>query len=46
MGGDTENPTYEEVCKGQTNHAEVVHIHFNPDIISYLDLLEIFWSQP
>lgn len=43
MGGDTENPTYEEVCKGQTNHAEVVHIHFNPDIISYLHLLEIFW---
>ncbi len=43
MGGNTENPTYEEVCKGQTNHAEVVHIHFNPDIISYLDLLEIFW---
>lgn len=45
MGGNTENPTYEEVCNGQTNHAEVVHIHFNPDIISYLDLLEIFWSN-
>jgi len=45
MGGNTENPTYEEVCKGQSNHAEVVHIHFNPDIISYLDLLEIFWNN-
>ena len=45
MGGDTESPTYEEVCEGQTNHAEVVHINFNPDIISYLDLLEIFWGN-
>ena len=45
MGGDTENPTYEEVCKGQTNHAEVVHIHFNPDIISYDEVLEIFWNN-
>jgi len=45
MGGDTENPTYEEVCKGQTNHAEVVHIHFNADIISYDEVLEIFWNN-
>ena len=45
MGGNTENPTYEEVCKGQTNHAEVVHIHFNADIISYDELLEIFWNN-
>jgi peptide-methionine (S)-S-oxide reductase len=45
MGGNTDNPTYEEVCKGQSNHAEVVFIHFNPDIISYLDLLEIFWNN-
>jgi peptide methionine sulfoxide reductase msrA/msrB len=45
MGGNTENPTYEEVCKGQTNHAEVVHIHFNPDIISYAEVLEIFWNN-
>ena len=40
-----ENPTYEEVCKGQSKHAEVVNIYFNPDIISYLDLLEIFWNN-
>lgn len=45
MGGSTENPTYEEVCKSQSDHAEVVHIYFNPDIISYLDLLEIFWDN-
>ncbi len=45
MGGNTETPTYEEVCMGQSNHAEVVHIHFNPEIISYLDLLEIFWNN-
>jgi len=45
MGGNTENPTYEEVCKGQTNHAEVVHIHFNADIISYDEVLEIFWNN-
>jgi len=45
MGGNTENPTYEEVCKGQTNHAEVVQIHFNPDIISYDEVLEIFWNN-
>ena len=45
MGGNTENPTYEEVCMGQSNHAEVVHIHFNPDIISYAEVLEIFWNN-
>ena len=45
MGGTTENPTYEEVCKGQTNHAEVVHIHFDTDIISYNEVLDIFWNN-
>ena len=45
MGGNTKNPTYEEVCKGKSNHAEVVHIHFNPEITSYLDLLETFWAN-
>lgn len=45
MGGVTENPTYEEVCKGQSKHAEVVHIHFNPDIISYDEILEVFWNN-
>ncbi len=45
MGGNTENPTYKEVCDGKTNHAEVVHIYFNPDLISYEKLLQIFWEN-
>lgn len=42
-GGDTENPTYEEVCFGDTGHAEVVKVIFDQDIISYEDLLEVFF---
>lgn len=45
MGGDSENPTYKEVCKGNTNHAEVVHFYFNPDRVSYEDLSQIFWDN-
>ena len=45
MGGDTLNPTYKEICIGDTNHAEVVNIHFNPKVISYIDLLDIFWEN-
>ena len=45
MGGDTINPTYQEVCKGDTNHAEVVYLYFNPDVISYKALLNIFWGN-
>ena len=45
MGGDSENPTYKEVCKGNTYHAEVVHLYFNPDKISYEDLSQIFWDN-
>ena len=44
MGGQTENPTYKEVCSGTTGHAEVIMIHFDKDVISYEQLLEIFWS--
>ena len=43
-GGTTKNPTYEEVCSGETGHAEVVQIKFDPTIISYKELLEVFWK--
>lgn len=42
-GGARPNPTYENVCSGATGHAEVVEITFNPDIITFEELLEIFW---
>jgi peptide-methionine (S)-S-oxide reductase len=44
-GGNTENPSYELVCTGQTGHAEAVHIEFDPETISFEDLLETFWSS-
>lgn len=44
-GGITPNPTYREVCSGQTGHAEVVKIIFDPSIISYSDLLKLFWEN-
>lgn len=43
-GGHTENPTYEQVCAGDTGHAEVVKLEFDPAVISYRDLLEIFFT--
>jgi peptide-methionine (S)-S-oxide reductase len=43
-GGKTENPTYEEVCIGETGHAEVIQVSFDPKIITYNDLLEVFWQ--
>ena len=45
MGGHTENPTYEEVCKKNTNHAEVVEVNFDPQQISYQRLLEEFFTM-
>ncbi|MDF3127848.1 peptide-methionine (S)-S-oxide reductase MsrA [Kiritimatiellaeota bacterium B1221] len=44
QGGTVENPTYKEVTSGKTGHAEVVHITFNPRVISYTDLLEVFFD--
>lgn len=43
-GGHTKNPSYEEVCTGKTGHAEVVQVVYNPDSISYTELLEVFWK--
>ncbi len=43
-GGNISNPTYEEVCEGTTGHAECTQITFDPSIISYDELLEIFWK--
>jgi peptide-methionine (S)-S-oxide reductase len=43
-GGTIKNPTYKDVNTGLSGHAEVVQIHFNPNIINYAELLEIFWS--
>jgi peptide-methionine (S)-S-oxide reductase len=42
-GGHVANPTYEKVCSGATGHAEVVQITFDPNLISYTELLEAFW---
>src|SRR5690606_13966320 len=44
-GGHTENPTYEEVCTGTTGHFEAVQIVFDPNLMPYEKLLEIFWRQ-
>jgi len=42
-GGDVKNPTYTQVTSGKTNHAEVVQIHFDAEVISYEEILKIFW---
>ena len=44
MGGNTKNPTYKDVCYTETNHAEVVDITYDPNVISYTDLLSVFFS--
>jgi peptide-methionine (S)-S-oxide reductase len=43
-GGQSENPTYEDVCSGQTGHAEVVKIEFDDSKVSFDKLLEVFWN--
>ena len=45
MGGVTTNPTYKEVCQGDTNHAETVEVIFDPEQITYQRLLEEFWTM-
>ena len=44
MGGTLKDPTYKDVCTGQTGHAEVCQITYNPNIISFEELLEVFWK--
>lgn len=44
-GGDTENPTYEQVTHGDTGHVEVVQVTYDPDRISYEELLEVYWPN-
>jgi peptide-methionine (S)-S-oxide reductase len=44
MGGHAENPSYEAICEKQTGHAEVVKIEFDPAVIRYTDLLDIFFE--
>jgi peptide-methionine (S)-S-oxide reductase len=43
MGGKTVNPTYEEVCSGQTGHAEVTQLTFDPSAVSFKEILEVFF---
>jgi peptide methionine sulfoxide reductase msrA/msrB len=43
-GGETKDPTYRQICNGDTGHAEVVQVQFNPQIISYADILRVFFA--
>jgi peptide-methionine (S)-S-oxide reductase len=43
-GGTTAEPTYEEVCTDETGHAEVVELEFDPQVVSYRELLDVFWE--
>ena len=44
-GGQTDNPTYDDVCSDQTGHAEVVEVEFDPTKVRYEQLLDVFWSS-
>lgn len=43
--GHVHNPTYQSVCAGSTNHAEVVRVHFDPNVCPYTILLDVFWAK-
>ena len=43
-GGKKDAPTYEQVCTGDTGHAEVVEVDFDPSVVTYSELLDVFWS--
>jgi peptide-methionine (S)-S-oxide reductase len=42
-GGHVKNPTYEQICTGTTGHAEVIQVTYDPSVVSYTELLEVFW---
>jgi len=44
-GGDTQDPTYQQVCSGRTGHAEAVQIEFDPETVSFSELLDLFWRM-
>ena len=44
-GGATERPSYEQVCTGRTGHAEAVRVEFDPEQVSYEQLLDVFWAE-
>ncbi len=44
IGGHVENPTYEQVCSDKTGHAEAIEIDFDPEVITFEELLDIFWE--
>lgn len=44
-GGDTENPTYKDICTGTTKHAECLRVSFDSNVISYEDVLKVFWES-
>lgn len=44
MGGEVSNPTYKQICTGNTGHAEVIQLNYDADVISFDELLEIFWE--
>jgi len=45
MGGSLEKPSYQDVCTDQTGHAEVVEVTFDPEVLSYQDVLRVFWEN-
>ncbi len=44
-GGTLQDPTYQDVCGGTTGHAEAVEVDYDPDLVSYEDLLDVFWNN-
>lgn len=44
-GGSTENPSYEDICTGETGHAEVVRLEFDPAVVSFETLLDVLWDS-